>query len=506
MENKLKRLLRIGIVALLVLVVSVTASFAPPVTISSSGGFLSVSTNVVMAAQPYSQSSEQVKSQTIQTKPQQLTETKELMAIVIGHGATNRGSTANATLTIIDLANPANAAGWITSIEIWAATDLTGVVVGSFTNTSGTNFTCRDAVVIGAVTSGSKQTFTSLYLWVEAGDYLGIYWGVGTLERDTDGGSGIYYLAGNQASPQIAGSYTLITTDAISIYATGTEASIERFGSDPINRTGLTANTYTTVSKDATAVNSGTIVKTRVFVNTAGTIEFATFSASGDNLTTRDTYTSEALGTGYQHVYPDLTVSAGDYVGLYSVAGRIDRVDSGAGYWANLADYIPCVNQAMTPYADRTISMDCLVEYELYTIENLPTTESLGLLDINSTTWAFGSTPDDPVDAAHCTFTVTNAGIACDLDMKITDFLGDGVDWNIVAANPGADEVVVTVYREGDHIGVDGTVLANGDTEFYDSLAVAPAHVHWDFSILTGTFSNGNAKSATITITARLHT
>src|SRR4030042_1791156 len=49
----MKRLVRIGIVTLLVLTVIVTASFTPPVTISSNGGFLSISANTVIAAEPF---------------------------------------------------------------------------------------------------------------------------------------------------------------------------------------------------------------------------------------------------------------------------------------------------------------------------------------------------------------------------------------------------------------------------------------------------------------------
>ena len=85
--------------------------------------------------------------------------------------------------------------------------------------------------------------------------------------------------------------------------------------------------------------------------------------------------------------------------------------------------------------------------------------------------------------------------------MEISDFTG-GTGWNIVAASPGANEVKVTAYYSGQNP-ASGLVLANTDAEFYDGLA-ASAHIHWDFSVLTGTsWTDGVAKSSTITITAR---
>ena len=83
--------------------------------------------------------------------------------------------------------------------------------------------------------------------------------------------------------------------------------------------------------------------------------------------------------------------------------------------------------------------------------------------------------------------------------MKMADFTG-GVGWNI-DATPAANEVKLTAYYEGQNPAA-GLVLTNLDQEFKDALA-GSATLKWDFALLTGTsFTDGVAKSGTLTITA----
>lgn len=135
-----------------------------------------------------------------------------------------------------------------------------------------------------------------------------------------------------------------------------------------------------------------------------------------------------------------------------------------------------------------------------YDISNTPSTENLGIVVVNTTYYAYGSAPSNPVEDDECTFTVTNNGAgAIDLDMKIADFTG-GVGWNI-DATPEANEVKLTAYYSGQDP-ASGLVLTNSDQEFYDGLA-GSATKKWDFALLTGTsFTDGVAKSGTLTITA----
>ena len=143
--------------------------------------------------------------------------------IDIGPGATDEAVALVGGYTYIEITNPANATGILTSIEIWANIDLTGCKVGTFSGT-GTSYTPRDVVTIGNVTSGSKQTFTEdsesapIAIDVETGDFIGIYWATG---GKVDGKAGVnhYYKSGDQFA---AGEQTYTAENYIlSIYGTG---------------------------------------------------------------------------------------------------------------------------------------------------------------------------------------------------------------------------------------------------------------------------------------------
>lgn len=136
-----------------------------------------------------------------------------------------------------------------------------------------------------------------------------------------------------------------------------------------------------------------------------------------------------------------------------------------------------------------------------YALTNTPSSKAFGVVAVSSTYYAKGSAPSNPVQDSECTFTITNSGDQCDLDMKVSDFSGDG-GWNIASSNPGANEVQITAYYSGQNP-ASGLVLANTDAEFKDALAAA-ATLKWDFKMVTGSsFTDGSQKTGTITITAR---
>ncbi len=139
--------------------------------------------------------------------------------IDLGSEATNRSTVYPLGFTLVDLANPANASGVLTSIEVWAATTIAGFRVGTFYLVSGTTYKCRDSVTLGAVTAGSKQTF-STRLTVVAGDFIGCHWDSGTLEADDTGGSGVIFSAGEHIDAGDSLTGTLGVGDAISLKAT----------------------------------------------------------------------------------------------------------------------------------------------------------------------------------------------------------------------------------------------------------------------------------------------
>lgn len=135
-----------------------------------------------------------------------------------------------------------------------------------------------------------------------------------------------------------------------------------------------------------------------------------------------------------------------------------------------------------------------------YNITNEPDNENLGIVLDGHTYYAYGSAPSNPVQNGECTFTISNSGDSCDIDMKITDFTG-GTTWNIVSGSPSTNEVRVTAYYSGQDP-ASGLVLANTDAEFYDGLA-SSSSIKWDFKFETGDLANENEQhSATITVTA----
>lgn len=166
------------------------------------------------------------------------------MAIDIGPGATDRPKTdSNEGYTTIQMGNPANASGKITSFEVYANTDLAGLKMGTFYG-SGKSWTVRDYETIGSVTGGSKQTFTGLDCDVSADDCLGAYRSSGTMERDTFYQEGIVYKSGDYFGGG-TNTYTTIGAGQIadSYYGTGVNAAtVTTQEESDVTSSGMVAN------------------------------------------------------------------------------------------------------------------------------------------------------------------------------------------------------------------------------------------------------------------------
>ena len=117
--------------------------------------------------------------------------------IDIGYPAIDRAGSLAGMRTAIMKGNPANATGSITTVEVYAAVDMTEVEVATFLVIYDNNLSTRDWEAIGTVTAGSKQTF-AVNLDVQAGDYIGIKWQSGSIERYTTGGDGVWYAGSDQ--------------------------------------------------------------------------------------------------------------------------------------------------------------------------------------------------------------------------------------------------------------------------------------------------------------------
>ena len=141
--------------------------------------------------------------------------------IDIGMPAINRGTSMD-DWTIVNMGNPANDSGKITSVEIWANQDLIACEVATFFVVAGNFLSTRDTELIGAVTAGSKQTFV-VDLDVVVGDYLGIFPGTENIEYDASGFAGVWRIGSDQI-PCTNVEFSVGSGDAVSVYGTGTTA------------------------------------------------------------------------------------------------------------------------------------------------------------------------------------------------------------------------------------------------------------------------------------------
>lgn len=140
--------------------------------------------------------------------------------IDIGSPAIDRDSGRGANVTHILVDNPANVSGIIDTIEIFANDDIEGLEVATFYSTGTNEFSTRDTHTIGDVTPGSKQTFEGLNLSVQAGDYIGFVFTVGSIEMSTSGYSGYWWLSGDYI-PCTTTTFTSKSDRTISLYGTG---------------------------------------------------------------------------------------------------------------------------------------------------------------------------------------------------------------------------------------------------------------------------------------------
>lgn len=195
-----------------------------------------------------------------------------MASIDIGAGALDRSAQWGGVYTYIDLTNPANDTGTITSFEVWfwaSGEDPTGVVVGTFYGSS-TTWTNRDYETLGSVTKGSKQTFSGLNCSVSASDIDGFYATTGSLEGDATGGSGICWKVGSQFGTGLQTGYTPLANYQQSIYGTGTTPVVVPTVETHTPATSITPTTAY-VEGHCTADGGATVTDRGICYNTTGT-------------------------------------------------------------------------------------------------------------------------------------------------------------------------------------------------------------------------------------------
>lgn len=139
------------------------------------------------------------------------------MAVDIGAEAIDRTSSHLHSYTIINKVNPASAASLITSIDIWAYSNITGLRVGTFYTTNGNTLKCRDSEAItGTITAGDVVNKV-VSITVGIGDYIGCWWDTGDIERAISGSAGFWRYTGEAIDPGDEEDYTLLAGDVISL-------------------------------------------------------------------------------------------------------------------------------------------------------------------------------------------------------------------------------------------------------------------------------------------------
>jgi len=139
------------------------------------------------------------------------------MAVDIGSDAIDRGNALGGTYTSLLKDIPASESGTLTSIEIWASEDMSGLKVGVFYLTAEDTFKCRSAATIaGTILAGSKVT-KAVSLAMEVDDLLGLYWADGKIELDTSGGSGRWYRTGDHIIVDDEEEYTSLSNQILSL-------------------------------------------------------------------------------------------------------------------------------------------------------------------------------------------------------------------------------------------------------------------------------------------------
>ena len=150
-----------------------------------------------------------------------------MAAIDVGAAATDRATKSAGGITWIEGSNPADGIGTITSVEVFleSGSGDTDATLATFYVESGDNLTARDSENIGAITAGSKQTFSGLTLSVETGDYLGIFVTDNSPSYDSSGGTHVWWKVGDHTAASNQ-AYANADTFIMSLYGTGTTGGV----------------------------------------------------------------------------------------------------------------------------------------------------------------------------------------------------------------------------------------------------------------------------------------
>ncbi len=158
------------------------------------------------------------------------------MAIDVGGACTDRTGAIGATYTLVDQDNPANASGTIDTICVCANTDMSGMEFAAFADeggntlstngdTNGSNLSALAASCEpGTTFTSAGSDFTAFA--VAIGEYMGMYWTGGNVERSTSGNVGLWHTQNVDNIPAASVGFDgPVGGDGMSVYGTGVEGN-----------------------------------------------------------------------------------------------------------------------------------------------------------------------------------------------------------------------------------------------------------------------------------------
>jgi hypothetical protein len=400
--------------------------------------------------------------------------------IDIGADATNRNDNNGGDYTIIDGNNPANDSGSITTFELWFFTDGTGVEIGTFFG-SPTTFTSRDYEIVGAVTAGSKQTFSGLDCSVETGDLVGFYLTTGAIEASTSGGTTCYFKSRDQFG-EGAQTYNISTKKAHSAYGIGAPVVVAPT---------VTTQAATSI-EDTTATGNGNITDT-------GGEDASAWGICWNLEGTPDTGDNVVAGTGAGGVGAFTAALTGLPTGRTIYARAYATNGGGTSYGAE-------VNWLTKPAAPTNVAATSNIEAKV----TITWTASVGATDYHVFRGAVdlgasgNVTTED--DAGGTAATITNAGTVTASDGSSTSYVtlslageATGVTeyaYTVVASNATGDSDASSPDNGNRSVGAITYQWQVDDGGGYDNIVGGTTDPYNYSSAPAGTISNAGTANA----------
>jgi len=145
---------------------------------------------------------------------------------------------------------------------------------------------------------------------------------------------------------------------------------------------------------------------------------------------------------------------------------------------------------------------------EYLAITNSEGSWTIGAVAESATKWwtAAGTAPSEPALEAEMKSAATNTGsIASNIGVHSHDPSG-GVGWTLVDDAVGEDEVILGIGKTGSANKAAMLKLVDTTPQELSHELAAAGHIDWCMYLDTGTFTDGDEKSWTVTLTISKHT